>query len=220
MTRRRRERTVHGLVRQVQTERRLPRPLQPSHGVVGQQIGHVAFGLEVPAVLVQLRIDVLALARKAQPIIKAGARVRPRLHVPLAHKRRLVARPAKQLRKRRQRRVGVHGRVDPHPMRVCVRAGQERRPTRRAERRRHERVGEPRALPGQAVHVRRLNERMPEAAHRVPAHVVNKYENDVRPADGLGLDFGAFGRREQAPRGAYRRAGRRQAMQRLASCHL
>ncbi len=64
-------------------------------------------------------------------------------------------------------------------MPVRIRAGQDRRARRRAQRRGDERVAYMRTALRHAVHVGRLHERMPHEAHRVEAVVVAEDEDHI-----------------------------------------
>ena len=173
---------VHTLVRQVEEERpRSVASLQPVERVVRQLVRDVALLRHLLAVDVQAsrRRAVRALPGEADPAVEA--RLRPPIvvaHVPLPHQRRLVPRLLQVLREEygasRDRRVVVH-----HLVLVGIQAGEDRRPARRTQRRRHERVSEVRALSSDAVHAGRLDDRMPHEAHGVVAVVVGEDEHHV-----------------------------------------
>jgi hypothetical protein len=128
------------LVGQDQEERlRLRRALaEPVDGVLRQQVRDVAGPLEGLAVLVELRIEVHALALEAEPVIESGPRhVRVGVHVPLADERGLVPRGLQDLRIGGDARRQLHDLVHAHAVGVRIEPGEKRGPARRAEGRRH-----------------------------------------------------------------------------------
>ena len=71
-------------------------------------------------------------------------------------------------------------------VRPLVEAGQESGPAGGADRRSNEHVAETHPLRGQTIHRRRLQKRMPSAAHAIPTMVVRQEKDDVRPIGSLG----------------------------------
>src|SRR5262249_18764159 len=100
-------------------------------------------------------------------------------HVPLADVGRGISRSLERSRIAGQV-VGVLGEVVAHAVRVRIDAAEEARAARRAERIGHERVREPYALVGDAVHVRRFEIAVSGAAQAVPALIVGNDEDDIR----------------------------------------
>jgi hypothetical protein len=169
---------MNRFVSKVDEERPAACPLHELLDVVRQQVRHVAGGFDSSSVHIELRIDCLALSRHRDPMIEARTRTVVVTHVPLAEERRQVTGALKLPRKGRQLMARPRRVVD-DAVRVGVLAGQKVRPARRAERRRRERVEEPRALTGEPIHVRRVDERMSRRADLVPAEIVDEYDNDV-----------------------------------------
>ena len=66
---------------------------------------------------------------------------------------------------------------------------QDRRPTRCADARRHERIAKPHALGRQPVDARRFHDRMTGAAEYIGAVVIGEKENDVRAFVGEGVRY-------------------------------
>src|SRR5690606_34253882 len=82
---------VDGLVREYEEERRaVALPLaEPVEGLVGQDVGRVAFEGPLLAVDVERGVDVAALAAEAHPAVEARLRPGARLgHVALAYRGR------------------------------------------------------------------------------------------------------------------------------------
>ena len=117
----------------------------------------------------------LCVAKKSKP---GPRRIVVLAHVPLAHVGGLVA-GFVQAHRPVGEGGGKLGEIIRHAVGVRVSAGEDRRPARRAERRRAEHVRKAHAFVGDAIDVRRLERRMPGAAHRVPADVVAEDEQDV-----------------------------------------
>src|SRR5262249_35575930 len=103
---------MNGFVRQVKAEGLMTGTPDDLDGALGEYIGDIAARLPDFAVDVEHRVDRLALAREADPVVEAGARRIVVAHVPLAEKSGLVAGvvqlpwPGKQLMAAR-RAVGV-----------------------------------------------------------------------------------------------------------------
>src|SRR4051812_31970387 len=64
-------------------------------------------------------------------------------------------------------------------VRVRIKAGQKAAPTRRAKRRRSERIAEHRPFLRQAINIRRLDERMADAAQLIEPQIVHQDEDDI-----------------------------------------
>ena len=100
--------------------------------------------------------------------------------MPLADERRRVSVVVKDPRKGRQRMALLVARqVVLDPVAVGIQSGEERRPTRGAERRAGKRVQEPCPLGGDPVDVRRFDKRMTACSEIVPSHVVDQDNHDV-----------------------------------------
>jgi hypothetical protein len=169
---------MNRLVGEIHEKRRVAWPIDEPLDVAGQKVGGVALVLDALSVDVQRRVDCFALAGHRHPMVEARARAVVVAHVPLAEEAGAIAGLLQFEREHRQR-MTFASRVVDDAVRVRILAGQETGPARRAQRRRGERVGEARALAGQPVHVRRLDERMSGGAKVVPAHVVDQDEDDV-----------------------------------------
>ena len=173
-------------VRRLVTEHHQPRlaaviALQPVEGDVGDgRCVVVVPDLAPLAVDVELGAEILALALVGHEVVEPRPRrVVPFAHVVLADVRRRVPVVVELVGK-----VGeiarVLGEVVGDAVLVRVEAAQERRPARRAQRRRAERVPEVHALASDAIDVRRLDVGMSGVAERVPPEVVEQDEEDVR----------------------------------------
>ena len=170
-------------------------PAEPLERQVGDDVGGVPLvlrpaGLPVLALLVEDRRVVPPLA--AEDVVVVEPR-RLGLQVPLAHDRRLIARPLEALGDVVRIRVQAPGErrraVD-----VAVLAGQDRRPARHADRVRAEAVPQQRTLGGDAIDV--LRPGVPAQTKAVAAPglrgvVVGHDEEDVRPARPAGRPVGA-----------------------------
>ena len=121
---------------------------------IRDEIGDVAFVLDLGSVLDEHRIVVVALVYEDPPLVETG---RVRLQMPLPHDGRLVAGRLQQLG---QRDLAAVERVAviPKTIRVTVFPRQQDGSTRCADRVGDEAVGEANAVSGEAIDVRRLDE--------------------------------------------------------------
>jgi hypothetical protein len=173
------EGAVRRLVSHDEAERLLARLADPLDRLLGDPVGEVALQQLALAVDVEGRVEVVPLAPVAHPVIEAGPRrVVVLAHVPLPDVGRLIAALLEAARVARHR-GGIVREVVEDAVRMGVQAAQDRGPAGGAERRGAERVGEADALAREPVHVRRAQERMAHAAHRVPALVVGKDQHHV-----------------------------------------
>ena len=174
---------VNGLEREGEAEPlgRIAAVLEPLPGEIGQHVGCVAReGLPL-AVDVELRIEVDPLAAKRGPVVEAGpGGVVVVAHVPLADEGGLNASRLEVLREK----PGARGHgplIVHHAVVVHVLPGQDRGPTRRAERGGHEGIGEMNALAGEPVEVGRLEPfgGVGVEAEKVVAVVVGEDEDHI-----------------------------------------
>jgi hypothetical protein len=147
---------------------------QELHGAIGEEVGDVALDFPGGPVLMQIRVDRLPLSLHAHPVVESGPPGLVVSHVPLSEKRGVVPRGVEQPGKRQKlvavlAAVGVVG----DPVSSGVETGEDVGPAGRAKWRGRERVLEPRSLTGDAVDVRRLDERVAIGAHVIPSQVVD-----------------------------------------------
>ena len=149
---------------------------QPLQGQIGEDVGGVADHLLGPLFALQRWVVVGALTLQHSPEVESG---RIALEVPLADHRRLVARFAEQLGEGDLLAVELDRIVD-HAILMAMLAGENRRPTRRADRVTDEAVLEEHPFVRESIDVRRLVEHRAVGADRVRRVVVGEDEEDVR----------------------------------------
>jgi hypothetical protein len=156
-------------------------PAQPGERHVGDQVRDVAWVDPPPVGVDHLGIVVEPLAGQNAPEVESPRLVLGSLaQVPLADHRRLVPVLAEHLRERQQAVVEVRGQCR-DAVDMIVRAGQNRRAARRADRVGAEATIEPHAASRDPVQVRRFVDAAAVATHCMGGMVVGHDEEDVRP---------------------------------------
>ena len=194
MARGRGEGIVDGLIAEVEEEGLIGGSfLNPLNGLVGQDIRIVALEGLAPAVDVEFRIEVGALALEADPVVKAGTRfVVVVAHVPLADVGGAVAGLLEVLGKE-DGSLGDGALVVNHPVVVHVLAGQHGGPAGGAEGCTDEGVGEVGSFLGEPVEGGSFQPLggIRVEAHEVVAMVVAENEDNVgRIGGGKGREEG------------------------------
>jgi hypothetical protein len=134
------------------------------------------------AVHVELGIEIPALPLVGDEVVVPGPRLVVVLpHVVLADVGGRVTGALQALWKIVDPRVEL-GEVVRDPMLVGIEPAQQRRPARRTQRRRRERVPEIDSFPGEPIDVGGPHMRVAGIAQRVGAKIVEQDEEDVRPA--------------------------------------
>jgi hypothetical protein len=151
-------------------------------GVIGEDIGDIALGLDGFSIDVEGRIEGFALAGEGDPVVEAGAGRVIDAHVPFAEEGGGVAVVVEEAGPGFQR-VAVAGAVGVVGNSVLERilTGQERGAAGGAEGRGDEGVFEAGAFAGEAVGIGGLGEGMAGAAEFVEAEIVDEDEDDVGP---------------------------------------
>ena len=173
---------VDRLVGQVEQEGMLVLALDEPDRPVGQQVGGVARHFVQGAILEQLRVGGVSLARHRGPVVPAGSGGGVVAHVPLADEAGAIAR----LLERNVEGLEVVTRQIPRQVvddAVAGRelAGEQGRPVRGAERHRMERIHEEGALGRQPVHVGRLEIGMAPGMELVEPEVVHQHHDQIGP---------------------------------------
>jgi hypothetical protein len=199
------ERCMRGLVREIQ-EIGLVRvaPVgEPVERIIGELVRDVArlrhgraIDVEEARTPEDIARTVIALSRKADPAVEPGARRGAvAAHVPFSDQGGLITcalQPlGEQLGACGQRHIVVDDAVTTHRP-----PGEQRRPARRTQRGRHERIPEPYAFARQPVHVRGL-QLGPYDPQRIEALIVGDDDDDVGAAGVLSARRRRDAEREQ-----------------------
>ena len=172
---------VRGLVLTHQEKRlRAIATLQPVERQIGDDVRHIARGLDPLAIPNHRRVVVQPLSRQDLPVIKPG---RIADEVPFPNQRCRVPRRLQQFGERHLATVERRVRVVVEPVPVGILAGKNRRPARPADRVRHQAPVKPHPFPSHPVDVRRLQQ-LPLIAittDRLTGEVIGKQEQNVGP---------------------------------------
>ena len=176
-----REGTMRGLVLVQQAEWLRAAAAQEVEGEVGRNVGGIAGLFALLPVDDEVGIEVHALSGQHLPFVESAGLL---AQVPFSNQAGAISGLLEQLRKCRQAGVeffdgiGLLG-IASDAVDVGIAAGQDRCTARSAEGVGAASVGKARALAGQAVHVRRLQQRMARAAHLGVLLVVGHHQQDV-----------------------------------------
>jgi hypothetical protein len=182
------ERAIRGLMRvrmhRLVSEKERPWPIVLSGDELHRQgiheIGHIAGVSNILAVVVESRVDDLAMPVIAHPQVIAGARHAVISHMPLADVRGQVAELLQLdvvIRQPVAHRVARH--VVDDAVTTCVLAGHDRSAVRRADRRGVESSLEKHAFGSQPVDVRRLHVGVAARAELIVAQVIHQDDEEI-----------------------------------------
>ena len=155
-------------------------------------------------------VEIISLTREPGEIVEAAGRQRP-AQAPFADEAGPISRLAEQHRIRVGQQSGRQ-RLHPgqHAVGSRVKPGEDAGPAGHADGGGDKGIGEPHAAGGQGVDVRRLQNRVAGAAHRIPALVVGDENDEVWPAErspaGRGRNRGAARPRRRQRRQPDRRS--------------